>query len=84
MCSNWDQPDPDLEQYVVECMDGLVLHTSFELEEHLHSWRLDYFDKIGGAGTLRDVWARIKNLKQVVGIKRKLTDSLSSEEVSTG
>ena len=82
MCSNWEQPDPDLERSIMEVLDGVVLHTSFELEDHLQGWRLDLFDKIGGQGTLREIWARVKNLKQVVGIKRKLTDSLTSEDTS--
>ena len=36
------------------------------------------FDKIGGMGTLREVWLRLKSLKQLIGIKRKLSENNSS------
>ena len=32
------------------------------------------FDKIGGKGTLREIWSRLKDLKKVSGVKRKLVD----------
>ena len=55
LCSNWDDSDPDLEKSVMDDLQG---------------WKLDTFNKIGGPGALRDIWCRIKNLKQVVGIKQ--------------
>ena len=83
MCSNWAEPDPDLEGSIMEILDGLVLHTSLDLEQHLHGWRLDSFDRIGGPGTLRGIWSKLKILKQVVGVKRKLTESLGSDDTSS-
>ena len=82
ICPDWNSSDPDLEKSIVEALDGLILCTSFEIEEHVEGWRLNTFDQIGGPGTLREIWNRIKNLGQVVGIKRKLTESLSSNNTS--
>ena len=48
-----------------------------ELEKYL-AWKLSMFDRIGGTGTLREVWLRLKSLKQVAGIKRKLSENSSS------
>ena len=64
----------------MEILDGLVLHTSLDLEQHVQGWRLDSFDKIGGPGTLRGIWSKLKTVKQVVGVKHKLTESLSSDD----
>ena len=41
------------------------------LEEALHQGS---FDRIGGRGTLREIWARLKRLQMVSGVKRKLAD----------
>ena len=36
------------------------------------------FDRIGGTRTLREVWLRLKSLKQVMRVKRKLSENSSS------
>ena len=81
MIMNWEGSDPNLEYSIMEVLEGVVVQTSLELEEHL-GWRLCMIDRIGGAGTLREVWLRLKSLRQVVGIKRKLSDSSISSDLS--
>ena len=59
-----------------------MVHTSLELENYVHGWRLDLFDKVGGPGTLREIWAQLKLLKQVAGVKRKFSESINSSTTS--
>ena len=74
---HWEGPDPNLEDSIIEVLEGVVVQTSLELEEHL-GWRLSMFDRIGGTPTLREVWLRLKSLKQVMRVKRKLSENSSS------
>ena len=53
MCDDWNNSDPDLEKSIVDRLEGIYLHTSFEFEHHLEGWKLNTFDHIGGPGTLR-------------------------------
>ena len=73
--------DPVLEDTFAELVDGIVNNPGqipdiikdklSGLEEILTQWS---FDKIGGPGTLRGIWAKLKELQKVAGVKRKLTD----------
>ena len=76
-----DESDPNLEETFASMIDDVVNHTGqisdqinskiSGLENSLHQGS---FDKIGGKGTLREIWSRLKALKKVSGVKRKLVD----------
>ena len=44
------------------------------------SWDLTQFDKIGGCGTIRSVWAELKPDELISGKKRPLSDFISQDE----
>ena len=73
-------PDPNIEQVFVGLVDELV-STSFEMTEMIGcGWRSGGFtarsiDQVGGWGTMDRVLALLKELRGVVGIKRKLSDA---------
>ena len=70
--------DPDLEGSILEVVEGILFDNSFQLADSLDGWSQELFDRVGGRGTLRELWRRLKQLKQVIGLKRKLSSSLSS------
>ena len=72
---HWDGSDPNLEESIMEVLEGVVVQTSLELEEHL-GWKLSMFDRIGGTGTLREIWLQLKSLKQVMGKNSKFPYSV--------
>ena len=73
--------DPDLEETFASMVDGVV-HNPGQISEFVNSKvsgleesiTQDSFDRIGGKGTLREIWLRLKRLHQVSGVKRKLDD----------
>ena len=76
-----DMSDPNIEDTFTSMVYEIVNHPGqisdhvnnkiSGLEESLHQGS---FDKIGGKGTLRKIWARPKRLHTVCGVKRKLVD----------
>ena len=76
-CSWGDGSDPNLEQSLIENVKGRIFNNSFQLETSLEGWRLDTFNKVGGPETLRNLWLRLKNMEQVIGVKRKISETIS-------
>ena len=83
-----EEEDPNLEQSLLEDVNGVLFNNSFQLENALNGWKLDTFDRVGGPNTLRSLWLRLKSLDQVLGVKRKISeminDSSSSSSQSEG
>ena len=78
----WDvSSDPELEGAFVSMVDEIVSNPG-QLPEIIkrrssgltESIRQSSIDEIGGPGTLREIWARLKSLEKVCGVKRKLSE----------
>ena len=73
-------PDPDIEGMFVGLVDELV-NTSFQMTDMIgRGWRSRGFsarsiDHVGGPGTMATVWELLKELRGVVGVKRKLSEA---------
>ena len=73
--------DPVIENTFAELVD-IVVSNPGQIPELIkdkisgieHALTQDSFDKIGGPGTLRGIWARLEELRRVAGVKRKLTN----------
>ena len=82
--SGWPEgPDPDLEESLLETVEGVLFNNSFQFVDRMVGWSQDLFDRVGGPGTLRELWRRLKVLRQVSGLKRKLSSSMSSIELES-
>ena len=59
-----------------------IIRRSEETGARALNWSLSSFDKIGGANTLRSVWAKLKGKKRVKGCKRaaSVSDSDSPDD----
>ena len=73
--------DPDLEETFASMVDEVIHHPgqiSEKVNEKItgleESLTQGSFDRIGGSGTLREIWARLKTLHRVSGVKRKRAD----------
>ena len=68
LLTGWPEgPDPDLEGSILEVVEGILFNNSFQLADSLDGWSQELFDRVGGRGTLRELWRRLKQLKQVIG-----------------
>ena len=76
--------DPDLEGEILELINSTI-NNSFELDRSVAELYGVRADSIGGEGTLRRLWLKLKELSRVCGLKRKLSDSTeySNNEAST-
>ena len=79
----WDlSSDPELEEVFVSMVDEIINNPS-QLSEAIRrrvpnidsSLTQSSFDQIGGQGTLRQIWAKLKELERVLGVKRKLSEN---------
>ena len=73
-------PDPNLEEVLVGLVDE-VINTSHQMTDFIKrnwgggEWSGRSYHAIGGRGKLGRVWELLKEVRRVVGVKRKLSDA---------
>ena len=81
-----DSSDPSMDGFIIGLTgDETYYQNPFQLTDEIRkevvrrsegtgvraiNWSLSSFDRIGGENTLRSVWAKLKSMKRVKGIKR--------------
>lgn len=81
--------DPDIDEVFIGLVNNFV-STSQEMSDSVatalgmstNEWRMSSFARVGGPGTLGEIWEKLKEMRMVVGRKRKEMDSVSSREHS--
>ena len=89
--------DPDLEMSFVGLVSELTFNNVFQVEDSL-SERVkihgqednmcggggNWLNSVGGSMTLNKIWSILKEVDRVIGVKRKLSDSLTTDSGARG
>ena len=75
--------DPELEESLIGLLNNTV-STSFQLDESVRGLLGANVEDMGGRGTLRTIWLKLKEMQRVLGLKRKRStiETSSTDELS--
>ena len=62
--------DPELEESLIGLLNDTV-STSFQLDENVRGLLGASVEDVGGRGTLKTMWLKLKEMQRVLGLKRK-------------